>query len=608
LEIGLVAVAVTAAVAGTAAAQGGYFSTSWGWTALAFAFVAAIAAVLFDRVELSRVELVYLGLVGAYVGWIALSIAWSVGVSGTVQEVERALVYATGALAFLVVARRGHIRLLLGAILVGLTGIAVYALVTRLFPASLSTDEFAGYRLSTPIGYYNGLGVLCAIALLLAVGFVAEGTSVATRAVAGASVPILAATLYFTFSRGAVAALAVAALFTIVVSPTRLRFVTTILVLAVPTIVAVLLARDSFALTHLGATLSRTQHEGHRLALWLLLLAIASAALAVGLHFAERRQISPRVRQVYATVLVALAVCAVLVGLIVGGGPVKIAHRAYDRFSAEPVVGQNLNERLTQFSGSWRIDFWRVAWHEFEAHPATGTGAGTWESYWYEHRGDSKQNSTEAHSLYIEALGELGVPGVLLLLAMVLVPFAALAARRKPFVAIAAGAYACLLVHAGTDWDWELPAVMLAGTWCGLAALVERREDEPVVELGRRGRGAVLAASVVFGAFAFVGLVGNLAAASSTTALLTRNPEKAARDARRATAWAPWAADPWSLLAQAELGLNRKQAAIADAREAIEREPRDFRNWQLLAAITVGAEHLQAVRRANQLNPGSTNP
>src|SRR3954469_21574039 len=171
LEVWLVAIAVTAAIAGSAGAQGGYFPTSWGWTALAFGFVAAIAALLRERVEFSRIELVYLGLVAAFVGWIALSTTWSTGVSGTVAEVERALVYATGSLTFLVVARRGQIRVLLGAVLVGLVGIAAYALATRLFPGSLFTDEFAGYRLSAPVGYYNGLGLLCAIALLLSVGF-----------------------------------------------------------------------------------------------------------------------------------------------------------------------------------------------------------------------------------------------------------------------------------------------------------------------------------------------------------------------------------------------------------------------------------------------------
>ena len=64
------------------------------------------------------------------------SLAWSTRVPQTVDEAERALVYVAGAAAFL--------------------------LATRLFPNELSADGFGGYRLSTPVGYWNGLGVLAA--------------------------------------------------------------------------------------------------------------------------------------------------------------------------------------------------------------------------------------------------------------------------------------------------------------------------------------------------------------------------------------------------------------------------------------------------------------
>ena len=47
-------------------------------------------------------------------------------------------------------------------------------------------------------------------------------------------------------------------------------------------------------------------------------------------------------------------------------------------------------------------------------------------------------------------------------------------ARRHPLVPGAAGAYAAYLVHTGVDWDWELPAVTLAGLLCGAAILSPR--------------------------------------------------------------------------------------------------------------------------------------
>jgi cytochrome c-type biogenesis protein CcmH/NrfG len=84
--------------------------------------------------------------------------------------------------------------------------------------------------------------------------------------------------------------------------------------------------------------------------------------------------------------------------------------------------------------------------------------------------------------------------------------------------------------------------------------------------------------------------------------------QKAARDARRASAWAPWAAEPWNLLAQAELAQHHRQAAVAAMREAVERQPRDYTLWGTLAAMTSGAEHQRAVRRTAELDPGDPPP
>jgi hypothetical protein len=600
--------AVAVATAGLAAAQGGYFPTSWGWAALAFLFAGAIALVLSDRVELSRAELAFLGLLAAFVGWTALSLLWSTGFSGTVEEVERILVYAGGSVAFLLVARPGRIAPLLGAILVALTGICLYGLLGRLFPTELYSDQFAGYRLYDPVGYWNGLGLLAGIAILLAAGFAAEATRAGARAAAAASLPVLTVTAYFTFSRGAWVALAAGLVVMIAISPHRLRFLTTAFVVAAGPVIALWLAWKSSALSHLSATLAATKHEGHRLAIWLLVLCALTAVSVLALHAIERRiHVGRGVRQAYGSALLLAAVGALAFGLVVGGGPAHIARRGYDRFLANPVANENLSRRLFQLSSNGRVELWHVGWREFARHPVLGTGPGTFEAYWYEH-GDGSQTVRDAHSLYIETLGELGVVGLVLLVAMLVVPFAGARARERPYVPIALAAYATLLVHASYDWDWELPALMLAGTWCGLAALVEARAGQPVVSLGLQGAAALLVIIVAVGAFAFVGLVGNMAAASSADALGTSDAAKAARDARRAAAWAPWAARPWALLATAELAQGHRRAAVGDLREAIERQPRDYTLWQRLAAITGGRVHNAAVRRLRELNPQAALP
>jgi O-Antigen ligase len=606
---GALAAAAAVGVAATAAAQGGFFPTSWGWAALAFAFVAGLAVLLPEGVELSRVELAFLALVAAYVGWTALSIVWSVGVSGTVEELERAMVYALGALALLLVARPGRTVPLLTGVLCGLTGICLYSLAGRLFPASLQSDPDAGYRLFSPVGYWNGLGLLAAMAALLALGFVVEAKQVAARAGAAAALPLLAVTAYFTFSRGAWVALAFGLAVTLAMYPHRLRFLTVAALVAPAPVVAVVLAWRSPALSRI-TTLADTKHQGHRLALWIVLLCVLAAASAIAIHvFEPRVRIGHNARQAYAAILVALAVGALVVGLVVGGGPVDVARNAYDRFvSGASTQDENLNQRLFRIASPQRAEMWHVAVREFKRQPVVGTGAGTFESYWYEHRRAGTVDTRDAHSLYLETLGELGLIGLVLLVGMLAVPFAGARARGRPLVAVALGVYATLLAHAGYDWDWELPAVMLAGTWCGLAALVESREGSSTALLRIRARTAVLGAVFVAGAFSFVGLVGNMAVASSTDALQANDTARAVREARKAAGWAPWAAKPWALLAQAELGAGQRAAAVADVRRAIEREPRGFRLWDQLAAAATGAERQAALRRAHELDPQGSRP
>jgi hypothetical protein len=604
LGTGIAILLLTGGIAAIAAAQGGYFPTSWGWTALVFFWVAGLTLVLAPQIELSRAELAFLGVLAGLIGWYALSIAWSQSVSDSVDELERTMVYAGGFLAFLLVARTGFVTPLLAAILAGLTGVSAYALATKLFPTDLSPDHFGGYRLSTPVGYWNGLGLLTAIAALLALGFAASESRIWWRALAAAALPLLVTTLYFTYSRGAWVALAAGLALAIGLDPRRLHLVTTGFVLAPATAVAALIAYRSTALTHSGSTLHAATHEGHRLAVWVLVTAVLAAASLLALYLAEQRvTVDDNARRVYAWVLIGLAIVAVVAGLAAGGGPAKLARHGWNSFNANPNgSAKNLNSRLFTLSGSGRSDMWHTAWGEFTNHPLIGTGAGTFESYWFVHR-RSTQDVRDAHSVYLETLGELGIPGAVLLIALFAVPFAGVRARKRPLVAIALGGYTALLVHSVYDWDWELPALMLAGTWCGLAALVEARPETGVVRLGTRTRVWTLVGVAAVAGFAFVGLVGNIAAARSGNAIRSTEWAHAASQARKAAAWAPWSARPRFVLSQAESALGKRDAAIAAARAAVEREPRNYLYWAWLSTIARGAERASAHRRAVELNP-----
>jgi len=148
-------------------------------------------------------ELAVPGLLAAIALWALLSATWGVPTEA-VPEAQRALVYAAGALAFALVLRRDRVPGFLVGVWLGICIVSVDALAGRLFPERFGEyDPINGYRLFDPVGYWNALGVLSALGVLLAFSLVGRVDSVVVRLAAAASTVPLALTLYFTFSRGA---------------------------------------------------------------------------------------------------------------------------------------------------------------------------------------------------------------------------------------------------------------------------------------------------------------------------------------------------------------------------------------------------------------------
>ena len=79
------------------------------------------------------------------------------------------------------------------------------------------------------------------------------------------------------------------------------------------------------------------------------------------------------------------------------------------------------------------VDNWKVALDAFDDQPLHGQGAGTYENWWNANRParQATYNVTDAHSLYLEALGELGIVGFLLLAVLVASVLVALAPIRR---------------------------------------------------------------------------------------------------------------------------------------------------------------------------------
>jgi tetratricopeptide (TPR) repeat protein len=598
-------VAVTLAV--LAFANGGYFPTAWGWGALIALSLVAVYLVVGEPVRPAPLALILVGGLVAFAAWTWLALLWSEDVSNSVLEGQRTLLYIGAAAALVLLVRRPAVPVVLAGVLTAIVVPAGYGLASRLFPERLGVfDPTSGYRLTEPLGYWNGLGLFAVMGLLLALGFAARGHSLAARVLAAAILPVLATTVYFTFSRGAWIAGGLALLAAVALDPRRLQLLAAAFALAPTPALAVLLASQQDALTRTDAPLAAATREGHRLALYVLLLIAASALVGAGLVLAERR-VRPghTLRAAFAAAL-AVAVVATLGTIFVRyGGPVTLADKGYDSFTETPERDTvNLNQRLFTFSGSRRAELWGEAWDDYEANAVLGSGPGSYEQYWNRHR-PIWHIVRDAHSLYLEVLAELGPIGLALLALALGAPLAAaVRARGHPLVPAALAAYVAYLVHAGIDWDWELTAVTLVALAVG-AALLAASESSPeeLPRLGFSTRAGATVAALALSAVAFVGLVGASALAESERALDKGRYEHAGSQARKASRWWRWSAEPWRVLGDVQAAAGNVSDARASYRKAIEKDRRDWLLWYDLASVSEGAEARRARAEAARLNP-----
>src|SRR4051812_48336816 len=100
----VVAVVTFSCVLGLAFDSGGFFERSWTIAAVTLLWVAAMAVLLMDRLEVSAAECGWVALIAGFVGWTALSMTWSTDPHLSLLEVQRGVVYVAGAAVFVVVA------------------------------------------------------------------------------------------------------------------------------------------------------------------------------------------------------------------------------------------------------------------------------------------------------------------------------------------------------------------------------------------------------------------------------------------------------------------------------------------------------------------------
>jgi O-Antigen ligase len=351
------------------------------------------------------------------------------------------------------------------ALAAGVLIVVTYGISERLLPGILhfARSVSAEGRLEQPLTYWNAMGELAALGFVLSARVAGDITRARTmRAVAAAAAPPLGLGLYLSISRGALFACAAGLIVLVVVASQReqLRAATRSVVAGV---LVALPASLMAGFTSLSGSASSRQREG---AVMLAALVVVAAGAAAVQLLLERDRPSAQLELPRRAPIIALAViCAGLALAIVIGAKES---------SKEPVVTAGVSRYATLQSN--RFAYWAVALRDFGGQPLNGVGAGGWAVDWLRYR-KIGAFATDAHSLPLQTLAELGVVGLALLLAFLwgVAQAAARAHRSRPTLAAGAiGGFVVWLVHSPLDWDWQMPAltivaIVLAGLLVALA-------------------------------------------------------------------------------------------------------------------------------------------
>ncbi|WP_320671662.1 O-antigen ligase family protein [Patulibacter defluvii] len=445
------------------------------------------------------------GLVGLG-AWTGISSRWSPLPDVAVTEMQRQISYAA-ILGFGLVAvgpgRRA--RLLVLAIGGALVTIALAGFAGRLLPGlgltSAREEAFGVYRLSYPINYWNAQGAAAAMAAAFCLGLAGDRRSAPwLRGLAAGLVPLLAVTLLLTVSRGAIVAAVVGAAVVVALARRPLQTLLVSAVVAVPTAIAVAIAATTPAVIDDPSLTPGLDQAGPQVAVATVGLgALAGVGAVIALQLLLRREKRRRLRGPQLGRTQRIVALATVVLLVLGlGGTAVVAGRvdgeaagqvsSFRRFldeqrqeflAAGPATGTGA-DRLSTASGT-RSAGYRVAWHGFTADPLLGDGVGGFRVRWLRER-TTGERIVNAHSLPLETLGELGLPGFALLLAFLgAVAAGAIRGRLRPTVlsraqaAGATGAITAFLTSCLLDWTWQMGALTAAALLLAATLLPEGR-------------------------------------------------------------------------------------------------------------------------------------
>ena len=628
-------VLIAAAYAALAYSSGGYSTEVIAAATVGIWWVVIVALItrLVPRRPIPPLAIVSGACLAAFGGLTALSMIWANDASRAFTEVVRVAGYLGLFVLTVVVSARTGARPWLAGIAIGIVVVVVGADLSRFDPSLFGGADRSIFvslpasngRLSYPVGYWNGLGAILAIGLLLLAWFGSFASSRLWRAAATAALPVLGLAMYLTSSRGGLAAMAVGVCVFLVFSREWVRILGTLVIGALTSAVLIGLTSQWEDLRH-----ALTTHDAYVQGRWLALATVLCVLAAGAARYVADGWLG-RVRLPRKVARRGLAAVVVL-GLIVLAFSHPIDRlrdfsNSNDIASASSATGSG---HIGSFSGTGRSQFWGQAIDAFDSDPVIGIGAGNYELWWNQHH-PIDLITIDAHSLYLQTLAELGILGILLLLGFLGTALYAgwrAVVRRADVgnggevMGAALAVFLAGLTSAAFDWTWQLPAAFVPVIV--MAALLSGPASQPVAVVAEpgvtrltprwRARGGQYGLGVATLLCAWVAiwvagdqLVASVQLDSSRTALANGDFESAAQSARNASAIQPWSSEAQVQLALAERGNGDFAASVAAAREAVDRASHDWRPWLVFAESTAaagnrrGAEYGLAI--ANRLSP-----
>jgi UDP-GlcNAc:undecaprenyl-phosphate/decaprenyl-phosphate GlcNAc-1-phosphate transferase len=628
---------ITLAVVGFGAGLSPLFSAYYSpsvWMLIGFVLMVVAAMAMIARppriglpTALVLVALSGLGL------WSLLSMTWAQAVEQATLGGNLWLSYAALVLLVVImVGRRQHAVILLGAAGLGIAVVAASVLV-RLLGSDPGTLFIAG-RINSPLGYINGEGCVFALGVWFGLALAEQRRPVWAGLGTLISV-VMAGLVLLSQSRGAAIASAVALVVTVLVIPGRVRRILAITVIVCGFAAAASSVAHVYSVGVLGTVPATVAHH----AVVALVLAALAAGIVWGGVVAVANLIKGRGESAAAglrrtaAVLAAIVILVPLVVAAVRSASLERTTRqqwhAFVHLGTAEGSGASAGSQTRLFSGAGnRYDYWRVAWKVFSAHPVVGVGAGNYTPYYFRYR-RTVESIENPHSLELQTLSELGVIGGILLLVLIggtglAVARLAPSARRSPLVrgtlVAGTGVSVVWLVDSSGDWMHLLPGVT-AIALCAIAALAACTtlpdEGEAAASSGprveRRQSLTVLFGSAVVILVLAIGGASLLRDAlarhyvSNAQSALANDPATAISTAQRALSLDPAELDAYYVKAAGQARFNNAAAARDTLLAATQQDPGDFITWTLFGDLEVRAGDIAGARdyyqRALHLDP-----